>query len=255
MNADPKISQQGNDPHGAVQRLGHLIDQITTTCPNATVLVAMIIPTMQNSKESSQGQEDRTKIYNSLIPGIVADKQQNGGKVITVDFSKFPTTAINEGGVHLTSQGYSLMGDWWYDFIHQIPNEWIEGPAVQQLKRPKCTNKVDMGANGGPDPNIKPPVFPPSAIKASSPDIVSAAAAAAGTGGYSACRGGPHWHSTGQIAEGYGHNGDWQYHKNWVQEGKMADGIHRGSSDVHLADINNDGRDDYLWVRTYISLG
>lgn len=126
MDVKPAISVQGHDPQGAAQRLGHLIDQMVTTCPNATILVAMIIPTVQTGEESSPDQEDRTKIYNSLIPGLVADRQQHGHHVIAVDFSKFPTTALNEGGVHLTSEGYSLMGDWWYDFIHQIPKDWIE---------------------------------------------------------------------------------------------------------------------------------
>ena len=253
MNNDPKISVQGNDPNEAVQRLAALVDKMIKTCPEATILVAMPVPTMQTASESSPGQEDRTKQYCSLIPGMVAQRQQQGSRVITVDFSNFPLTALNSGGVHLTSQGYNLMGDWWYDFIHQIPTDWIESPDGA-LKRPKCDDSSDGSANGGPDPNIGPPKFPPSVIKPAGKGAVKDAAQKAYTGGFAACDGGPHWYPTGQIALGIGQNGDWQYNKNWVEGGQIVEGIHRGSSPVHLADINNDGKADYLWVRTCKSL-
>ena len=137
MSSNPSISKQGNDPHDAAQRLGSLIDQMVTACPNATILVAEIIPTIQTENESSPGQEDRTKVYNSLIPGLVTEQQQKGSSVIAVDFSNFPTNDLNSGGVHLTSEGYSLMGDWWYDFIHQIPKDWIDAP-LEVITRPQC---------------------------------------------------------------------------------------------------------------------
>ena len=139
MNANPSISVQGNDPTAASERLGALIDQMVTACPDATILVAMIIPTIQTESESSAGQEDRTQQYDSLIPGVVATRQQAGQHVIAVDFSTFPLSAINSGGVHLTEDGYNLMGDWWYDFIHQIPSSWIDAPVGADPTRPACT--------------------------------------------------------------------------------------------------------------------
>ncbi|CAM1510068.1 Fc.00g004030.m01.CDS01 [Cosmosporella sp. VM-42] len=36
----------------------------------------------------------------------------------------------------------------------------------------------------------------------------------------------PTWYAAGQIALGnVGHNGDWKYHKDWVEAGKVADGL------------------------------
>ena len=138
MNGNASISQQGNDPHDAVARLGSLMDNVTNTLPNAVLLTAVILPSNQNGAEASLHQEDRTKVYQSLIPGEVAARAQQGKKVLAVDFSTFPPNLLNSGGIHLTEQGYDLMGRWWYDYIHQIPNEWIVAPAGPDPKRPSC---------------------------------------------------------------------------------------------------------------------
>lgn len=167
----------------------------------------------------------------------MADRQQHGHHVIAVDFSEFPTTALNEGGVHLTSEGYSLMGDWWYDFIHQIPKDWIEASTGPELNRPNCSNSADNGASGGPDPNTQPSNYSPPAIKQSNPRAVSSAADAAGTGGLSNSEDETRWYPSDRITRG-----DRQYKRNRVQAGKLADadGVKLGSGPVHLADTNND---------------
>lgn len=130
MSANPNIAKQKNDPRAASERLGTLIDQMISACPDAVIMVAMIIPTDQTRIESSTGQEDRTAVYRAQIPEIVASRAQAGHHVLTVDFGPFPLTELNSGGVHLSDAGYRLMGKWWYDFIHQIPREWINPPVA-----------------------------------------------------------------------------------------------------------------------------
>ena len=146
---------QGNDPTQAAQRLGNLIDQVISTCPDASVLVAQIINTIQTAPESSAGQDDRIKMYNSLIPGIVASRQEAGSHILTVDFGDWPTSGLNSGGVHPSTEGYSLMGDWWYDYIHQIPTGWINAPVGSDPQRPAC-NTIDDSANGKPPCSVIP---------------------------------------------------------------------------------------------------
>ena len=138
MSANASIAKQGDDPQMAVDRLAMLIDNITIAVPDAIMLVAKIIPTNQTGWESSFDQELRTVAYQNLIPGVVAVRAQQGRRILCVDFSNFPMSAINPGGVHLTDAGYQLMGRWWYDFIHQIPAEWINTPAGANPQRVSC---------------------------------------------------------------------------------------------------------------------
>jgi hypothetical protein len=39
-----------------------------------------------------------------------------------------------------------------------------------------------------------------------------------------------------------GHNGDWKYHKNWVAEGEVAEGLGWDTRYVRLHDMNGDGK-------------
>lgn len=138
MSANVSISRQGDNPVLAADRLGLLIDNMTLAVPEAVMLVARIIPTNQDGWESSADQEVRTAIYQSLIPEVVATRARRGQKILTVDFSRFPRAALNMGGVHLTDAGYDLMGRWWYDFIHQIPSDWIGQPVGPNPLRVSC---------------------------------------------------------------------------------------------------------------------
>ena len=54
-----------------------------------------------------------------------------GKHVIAVDFTQYRTSLLRQGSdcVHPTSTGYGIMGDWWYDFITQVPEVWITPPV------------------------------------------------------------------------------------------------------------------------------
>lgn len=120
MNPNLDVALEGNDPKDAAERLGKLIDQIVEACPSAVVLVAMIINTRD------EGQQRNTVPYQGHIPGVVASRQVAGKHVLAVDFTSFPTGLLRVDGVHPTNEGYRHFGDYWYDFMTQIPREWIQ---------------------------------------------------------------------------------------------------------------------------------
>ncbi|KAF9875133.1 bkrf1 encodes ebna-1 protein [Colletotrichum karsti] len=122
MNPNLDIALEGNDPKDAAERLGKLVDQIVEACPDATVLVAMIINTLD------EGQQKNTVPYQGHVPGIVSSRQAAGKHVLAVDFTTFPTSMLRDG-IHPTNEGYRHFGDYWYDFITQIPSEWIQPPV------------------------------------------------------------------------------------------------------------------------------
>ncbi|KAK2616056.1 hypothetical protein N8I77_002767 [Diaporthe amygdali] len=122
MNSSNAISTEGNDPAAAAERLGQLIDKIANSCPNAVVLVAMIIGTWDPV------QAQRTNQFDALIPGVVRQRRDAGRQVLAVDFTSFSKKLLRDG-VHPTNEGYHVFGDYWYDFVTQIPVEWIQPPV------------------------------------------------------------------------------------------------------------------------------
>ncbi|KAK1448624.1 hypothetical protein CMEL01_07939 [Colletotrichum melonis] len=238
MNPNLNIAKQGNDPSRAASRLGKLIDQIVDACPDAVVLVAMIISTCEEAQQVNTAQ------YQALIPGIVQSRRAIGKHVLAVDFTTFPTGSLRDC-IHPTNQGYRDFGDYWYDFISQIPSDWIRQPVGDDPDRPTLPG---IDANGGLDGAIPSPSWGINPIQVSSRSSVRTAALLGGSGGERTCKGGPVWRATGMIASGFGKAGGWQYRKNWTEAGKVADGLKLDSKFVRLHDMNGDGKADYIWL-------
>ena len=132
------------------------------------------------------------------------------------------------------------MGNIWHDAIDALPQNWFLDPVGPDPDRP-ARSGASISDNGGLQSNIPPPDFGTTPVQPSSKNDVQAAAEAAAVRGWESCDGGPVWHATGKIALGLGHHGNWAYTKNWVQQGKVADGLHLDSQWVRLADMNGDG--------------
>ena len=207
MSPDGSVSTEGNDPVEAAERLGDLIDKMIDKCPDATILVAMIISTTRAQ------QAPQTSRYQALIPGVAQTRAAAGKHVIAVDFTSFPTDLLRDG-VHPTDKGYDTMGDWWYDFITQIPPSWILKPVGPDPTR-------DIDANGGPDENIPPLDWGTSPIEVTSPSHIFEAAKSAALDARKSCKRNPHWYSTGKLASGRGVNGDFKFRSKWVSEGEV----------------------------------
>ncbi|KAI1058577.1 hypothetical protein LB506_000161 [Fusarium annulatum] len=127
MDLRPSISKEGNDPKDAATRLGDLIDKIVRYCPDAVILVAIPLASCDTEKP-------RMPIYRALIPGLVRQRRKDGDHVIAVDFSTFDLGELRDC-LHPTNEGYSIMGDYWYDFITQVPKRWIKEPVGDDPKR------------------------------------------------------------------------------------------------------------------------
>lgn len=242
MNPNHGISTEGNDPVQAADRLGKLIDKITGKCPDATVLVAMIIDTTDNS------QEPQTQKFQSLVPGVVQQRKDAGRHVLAVDFAEFVPkygNGILRDGIHPNDNGYKLMGDWWYDFMTQIPSGWIQAPVGKDPNRPALG---DSSLNGGIDNNIPAPDFGQSPINSRPDGSFNDVRKWAVGGGPAKCDGNPTWKATGKLVQGLGRNGDWKFHKNWQSAGEVASGLGLPNAQVRLHDMNGDGKADYVWI-------
>jgi lysophospholipase L1-like esterase len=108
------------DLANAPKRLGNLLDSITTTSPNALVVVAKIIP-FGNS--SSNG---KVQTYNDGIPPVVNQRISAGKHLILVDMykpftdnPKYSSELLGDG-VHPTSKGYAVMANVWYPVIKPL---------------------------------------------------------------------------------------------------------------------------------------
>ncbi|TID06709.1 putative endoglucanase X [Colletotrichum higginsianum] len=131
MNPNPDVSQEGNDPAGAAGRLGCLIDQMMAACPDAAILVAQIVNTCDAN------QRPGTEEYQRLIPGVVEQRRAAGHHVLAVDFAALGDGVLRDDCIHPSDEGYRTMGAYWYDFIAQIPKDWITEPVGDDPERPK----------------------------------------------------------------------------------------------------------------------
>lgn len=210
MSPDSSVSTEGHDPAAAAERLGALIDKMFKKCPDATILVAMIISTTRPA------QAPQTAQFQALVPGVVQTRSAAGKRVIAVDFTKFPTKLLRDG-THPTDGGYRIMGDWWYDFMTQIPPSWISAPEGPEGPDPVR----DISSNGGPDENIPPLDWGTSPITVKSPSEIFETGKIASKDSRKICKVNPHWYPTGKLASGRGVDGDFKFHSKWESAGQV----------------------------------
>jgi len=105
------------DVSNAPARLGALLDRILTDAPNALLVVAKIVPTMDD------GANTGVQTYNDAIAGLVQTRAANGKHIAMVDMfagitaqATYKTTLMNDY-LHPNDAGYVIMGDVWYAAI------------------------------------------------------------------------------------------------------------------------------------------
>ncbi|KAF4965458.1 hypothetical protein FSARC_6760 [Fusarium sarcochroum] len=126
MNSNPDISTEGNDPKETTERLRKMVEKMISKCPDATIILGMITNVCDNKQYHDQ--RERTKVYRGLIAELATELKADGSHVIAADFGPFKDSDLSDC-VHPVQQGYQIMGDWWYDFVHQIPEGWIKKPV------------------------------------------------------------------------------------------------------------------------------
>ncbi|MDQ1013606.1 lysophospholipase L1-like esterase [Streptomyces afghaniensis] len=173
MNQDHELA-------GAPERLGALIDQILRDAPEATVLVATLVP---STKSGMQAKIDR---YNAELPRIVEQRQRQGEHVRLVSMGELTTEDVD--GSHPDDEGYRKVAQAFAEALLRVEDEgWLREPVPGTGSR--CG---DAG-----DPNVEE-------------------GSAAGPG--------------------------------WRALGVVAPGMTSPPGRTDLADIDGDGRDDYIRV-------
>ncbi|KAL8689165.1 MAG: hypothetical protein Q9218_005102 [Villophora microphyllina] len=224
------------DPYAsAPDRLNSLIQKVISVCPDATILVAQII------HAGDAPTDDRVQTYNAQIPGLVANIAKTHKNIAAVDFGSV-TAADLIDGLHPRNSGYQKMGDIWFSAIQKAAaNGWIQAPvAPDNAGRQECPNGVSwFPAQGGAQIA--------SGVGGTGDGVVFADIDGDGVDDYV-------FIDQAGILKVYLNGGPRTDGSNgWVWNPALKDGIINGGvgatrDQVHLADINGDGRADYLIV-------
>ncbi|WZH42859.1 SGNH hydrolase-type esterase domain-containing protein [Fusarium acuminatum] len=126
MNNNQNIATEGNDPGAAIERLRLMVEDMVDKCPDATIILGMPI-NVCNKKEFHE-QRKRIMTYRSLVAELAGEFKGENHHVLAADFGPFKESYLGDC-VHPEDTGYLVMGNWWYDFIHQIPEGWIKEPV------------------------------------------------------------------------------------------------------------------------------
>lgn len=103
---------KGDDPANAPARLKSLIDQITATVPNATLIVAQIIPLLFRPQMNTE-----VINYNRAIPAIVQAEVVQGKHVAYVDMYHAVSPALIPDRIHPDDRGYEEMAKVWEEAL------------------------------------------------------------------------------------------------------------------------------------------
>lgn len=104
LHTGTNYMKRPDDPANAPSRLSAVIDQIFKACPDATLLLARIIPS-GNSVTNS-----RIDIYNDNIESPVMTRQNKCQHIMLVDMNKITSTSTDMfDDLHPNDQGYRKM--------------------------------------------------------------------------------------------------------------------------------------------------
>ncbi|MFC5145829.1 FG-GAP-like repeat-containing protein [Streptomyces aureoversilis] len=192
-------------PDTAPRRLGELMDKITEQAPGMTVLVSSLVP---STDARAQKHIER---FNAALPQLVAERQSKGRHVGYVDMGAVTTNDLADD-LHPKDSGYAKMADAFAAGVARAAEDgWIQQrvdikPAPDRPAPPPGDYRVDIDGDGRADYLV---VQDNGSVKA--------------------------WINNG----GTGHG-------SWTERGVFASGVGEPGSKVRFADINNDGKADYL---------
>ncbi|OBT52546.1 hypothetical protein VE04_08544 [Pseudogymnoascus sp. 24MN13] len=260
LHAGTNDINTGADVTASAASLSSLIDQIGTACPDASILVSLIIP--------ASGIQSRVDTYNTLVKKVLTDKAQNGKHVDLVDMTEILGAGDMADGLHPNDSGYAKMAQAWLESIKRANSfGWVKDPV--------------QGGGGNGNACTKNPNWIPQGYIASGADNGSALPAKTTCSApvcvektyadFSACMNNC---SSGMCTEKAGDPSNvctsCPKDPTTIEPTKCICSTAAGKRDVvdnplggpcsalstkgynavHFADLDGDRRDDYLWVTT-----
>lgn len=111
-------------------RWNNLIDRIFDSSEPGTYILAATIPpvTSKNVGQPGLSTQDRAvmvKLYNAELRKIINQRIANGDKIILADMEAAlnPATHLSSDGVHLSEEGYAVMGTVYYNAMNKALKE------------------------------------------------------------------------------------------------------------------------------------
>ncbi|CAG8981912.1 hypothetical protein HYALB_00009167 [Hymenoscyphus albidus] len=265
------------DPASAPQRLDSLVGKLVSACPDATIIVARIIPS------TNSGTSTLIPPYNKAIIELMAKRAINGQHVIVVDMPSGLQTGDLADGLHPNDGGYNKMAiKWAIELTAANSIGWIKDPVIGSgntvatcdhdpiwFPQGEIANGAGLGSNrslnlqnseisGLCDCRSKDVPLTRELKESTNKcdllmkDLVPTTAVhfadlnGDGRAEYL------HVDNAGAVTAflnlGSPNGGSDAAKVSWLPQGKIATGVGATRGGVHFADIDGDGRADYLWV-------
>ncbi|KAJ6610677.1 hypothetical protein B0H10DRAFT_1953701 [Mycena sp. CBHHK59/15] len=269
----------GDDVADAPDRLMAIVDEITSTLPNTALLVGTIPLNGDPTKEAL------ADTFNYEIIQLLLRRASDGARVMPVPMESLGPEDMADS-LHPNDQGYAKMADAWFSALWQAAEwGWID-PATGDLPggngKEYCSsnpvwypqgsiaNGAGLGTNGGlydcslvpeapgecscafTEPNVPEEVFPvPASGQCSDLNDNSTAVRFADLNGDG--RAEYLWldtkgATTAFLNLGSSATGIDAGQIQWLPSGVIATGVGAARHQVQFADLNGDGRAEYLWV-------
>ncbi|MFF7729283.1 FG-GAP-like repeat-containing protein [Streptomyces sp. NPDC008001] len=247
----------------APRRLGDLIDKITSAAPDVTVLVSSLVPS------TTADTQKRIEQFNAVVPQLVAERKAKGRHVGYVDMGAVTTSDLADD-LHPKDSGYVKMAEAFYQGVARAAEDgWIQQrvdvkPAAPRRAAPPGDYRVDVDGDGKADYLV---VEDNGSVKAWINNGGTDHGSWSGRGTFATGVGAP-----GSKVRFADINGDGKAdylvlnddgsvkawinnggtdHGGWSERGTFATGVGAPGSKVRFADINGDGKADYLVVKEY----
>lgn len=104
----------------APKRLGNLMDAVLCQCPDAVLLVAMLVHNDHN--------QTQTQFFNAQVPGLVQERYDKGFKVQVVNQTGVEGFLMADP-LHPNDAGYRVMAQNFMDAINDLPSGWVSQPS------------------------------------------------------------------------------------------------------------------------------
>jgi lysophospholipase L1-like esterase len=215
------------DPAGAPARLAAMVDRTLSDAPDATVLVATIVPAANSEVRR------RINQFNRSVRALVRQRQEAGRHVDLIDLAMISTTDLADG-LHPNDGGYDKMGDAFFTGIQLAALKgWLNEP---RSTTGSCTDSAGRWVDQG---------VVATGVGSDAQAIRIADLTGDGRDDYidlnQATGAAKLWVNGGASASAP--NG-WL----WMERGVVATGVGSPSSNVRFADLNGDQRSDYVVV-------